>query len=129
MLTQGKGTAVTEYAEESTVSWYDITIAGRQFNIASRRGEAHIRDVERRIGETITELQNRSEKSNSMNLAFLTALNLADQLVSLEAEISLAPYQRDRQLKTILGRLETVIPDEPGAQEPPNREDTAAVFD
>lgn len=129
MLTQGKGTAVTEYAEESAVSWYDITIAGRQFNIASRRGEAHIRDVERRIGETITELQNRSEKSNTMNLAFLTALNLADQLVSLEAEISLAPYQRDRQLRTILERLETVFPDDLGAQEPPNREDTTAVFD
>ena len=120
---------MTEYAEASAVSWYDISIGGRQFNIASRRGEAHIRTVERRIEETIGELQRRSDRQNSLSLAFLTALNLADQLISLEAELELAPHERDRKLRKLLQHLETVVPDEPGAAEPPDRKDTTAVFD
>ena len=120
---------MTEYAEESAVSWYDITIAGRQFNIASRRGEAHIRDVERRLEETIEELAERVEGHSSLNLAFLTALNLADQLVSLEVVLNMAPHERERQLRRMLERLRAVFPDEPEASDAPDKEDTTAVFD
>ena len=120
---------MSEYAEDATVSWYDITISGKQFNIASRRGEAHIRKVERRIDETIADLSDRVQGQNSLNVALLTALNLADQLLTLEAEFDAAPQRFDRQLRTMVSRLTSVMPEDRRAVEIPNKEDTSAVFD
>ncbi len=120
---------MSEHAEDATVSWYDITIAGKQFNIASRRGEAHIRNVERRIEETITDLSDRVQGQNSFNVALLTALNLADQLVTLEAEVDAVPQRFDQQLRTMVSRLTSVMPEDRRAVEIPNKEDTPAVFD
>ena len=127
--TQGRGAHVTEYAEDSTVSWYDITIAGKQFNIASRRGETHIRNVERMVEETISELSDRMQGQNSLNGALLAALNLADRLVTLEAEAENAPVQFDQQLRVMVTRLMSVIPEDNRVMGTTNKEGTTAVLD
>jgi len=66
---------------EPEASWFDITIAGKRFNIASRHGEEHIREVERLLNETFEEVNSRVEGQSLLNIALLTALNLADQLL------------------------------------------------
>ncbi len=73
-----------EKPEEREASWHGITVAGRRFNIASRHGEEHIRQVERLLTETFEEVNARIEGQPILNVAFLTALNLADQLLSLK---------------------------------------------
>ena len=128
-INQGRGAHVTEYAEDSTVSWYDITIAGKQFNIASRRGETHIRNVERMVEETISELSDRMQGQNSLNGALLAALNLADRLVTLEAEAENAPVQFDQQLRVMVTRLMSVIPEDNRVMGTTNKEGTTAVLD
>ena len=65
--------------------WYDITIAGRQFNIASRHGESHIRQVEALLERTLREMGDRVEGKNLISVALLAALNLADQLMEAES--------------------------------------------
>jgi cell division protein ZapA (FtsZ GTPase activity inhibitor) len=66
------------------VHWYDVTIAGKQFNIASRHGESHIRQLEALLDRTLREMGDRVEGKNLVSVALLAALNLADQL--LEAQ-------------------------------------------
>ena len=127
--TQGRGVRVDEYTEETDVSWHGISIAGKQFNIASRRGEAHIRNVERRVEETITELNERVQGQTTLNVALLTALNLADQLVSLESEMKSAPGRFDQQLRVMVTRLMSVIPEDESVMRASNKEGTTAVFD
>ena len=83
---------MTDDSEDGRVSWYDITIAGKQFNIASRRGEGHIRSVERLIQETVAELTGRGQGQNQINLALLTALAGAISLTRL-----LAPLDSSRR--------------------------------
>lgn len=118
-----------EYTEESDVSWHGITISGKQFNIASRRGEDHIRSVERRVEETISELNERVQGQTTLNVALLTALNLADQLVSLELEMKSAPGRFDQQLRVMVTRLMSVIPEDKSVMRASNKEGTTAVFD
>ena len=81
--TQGWGEHVENRPAQS-VHWYDITIAGKQFNIASRHGESHIRQLEALLERTLREMGGRVEGKNLISVALLAALNLADQL--LEAE-------------------------------------------
>lgn len=120
---------MTEFPEDAEVSWYDISIAGRQFNIASRRGEAHIRNVERLIEETIADLSDRVQGQNPLNLALLTALNLADRLLSLESDLNSGAGKWQEQLERMLNRLGQVVPDGYRSLDPVEKESTSAVFD
>ncbi len=72
--------------EPTQSTWYDITIAGKQFTISTRHGEEHVRRVERLLGETMAEISSRIDARNPLNVALLTALNLADQLILRDAE-------------------------------------------
>jgi cell division protein ZapA (FtsZ GTPase activity inhibitor) len=67
-----------------SVHWYDITIAGKQFNISSRHGESHIRQLEALLERTLREMGDRVEGKNLISVALLAALNLADQLMEAE---------------------------------------------
>ena len=120
---------VEELAEEAQVTWYDITIAGKDFNIASRRGEAHIRDVERLVGETIEELKDGVARHHTLNLALLAALNIADQLVSLQTELNADSSPWSIQIRKILTKLDSVGSEEFFSARPSDKKDTSAVFD
>lgn len=84
------------------VQWYDITIDGKQFNIASRHGEGHIRKVERLLERTVEEMRERVQGKGPTTVALLTALNLADQLLVAEAD-------RNQDVQAIHHRLERLV--------------------
>lgn len=67
---------------ESEPHRYDIAIAGKKFTIASRRGEAHIREVEKLLSSTYDEVSAHIQGQTALHMALLTALNLADELVN-----------------------------------------------
>lgn len=88
---------------------YDITIAGKQFNIASRYGEAHIRRMERLIQDTILEMGENAEGKGMLTVALLAALNLADRVISAESEHDQAQRRFDSRLGEMLGVLERTL--------------------
>lgn len=90
-------------------SWYDITVAGKRFNIASRRGESHIRQVERLLNETFEEVSARVQGQAVLNIALLTALNLADELLSLRTVQEGASEELTRRVGFLVTRLESVL--------------------
>ena len=95
--------------EEQEASWYDITVAGKRFNIASRRGETHIREVERLLNETFEEVSARVQGQPVMNIALLTALNLADELLSSRAAKDGESEAMSRRVGSLVTRLESAL--------------------
>jgi cell division protein ZapA (FtsZ GTPase activity inhibitor) len=95
--------------EERGTSWYDITVAGKRFNIASRHGEIHIREVERLLNETFEQVSARVQGQPVLNIALLTALNLADELLSLRTALNGASEEMSRRVEGLVSRLETVL--------------------
>ena len=90
-------------------SWYDITVAGKRFNIASRRGESHIRQVERLLNETFEEVSARVTGQPVLNIALLTALTLADELLSLRTLQDGASEELSRRVEFLVTRLESAL--------------------
>ena len=137
-----------EKPEEREASWFSINVAGKRFNIASRHGEEHIRRVERLLTETFEEVNTRIEGQPLLNVAFLTALNLADQLLSLKESREGQSDEWNQRVESMMARLEAALPEtmelpedhagsgtasngtrgNPGPGEN-NRFDTPAVFD
>lgn len=99
-------------------SWYDITIGGKRFNIASRHGETHIREVERLLEETYEEVRGRSPGQTALNVALLTALNLADQLLSLRQAVKEESGGWTGRVEALLQRLDEILgaAEKPGSQ-------------
>ena len=98
-----------EQQVEQEASWFDITVAGKRFNIASRRGEAHIREVERLLNETFEEVSARVQGQPVMNIALLTALNLADQLLSSRSAQDGASEEISKRVEFLVSRLESAL--------------------
>jgi cell division protein ZapA (FtsZ GTPase activity inhibitor) len=102
--------------DEQEASWYDITVAGKRFNIASRHGESHIREVERLLNETFEEVSARVQGQALLNIALLTALNLADRLLNLRSEQNGTSETWSRRVELLVTRLESVLHEEPSSQ-------------
>lgn len=94
---------------EPEVSWFDITVAGKRFNIASRHGEAHIREVESLLNGTFDEVSSRVEGQSLLNVALLTALNLADQLLNQKSEQHGEVENLSNRVENMVARLQTAI--------------------
>lgn len=95
--------------EEQEASWYDIAVAGKRFNIASRHGEAYIREVERLLNETFEEVSARVQGQPVLNIALLTALNLADQLLAVQTAQNGATDELSRRVEFLVTRLQSVL--------------------
>lgn len=106
---------MSERATGQEAAWYDITIAGKRFNVASRHGEAHIRAVERLLGDTYDEVNARVKGQSALNVALLTALNLADQLLAIQSGQEGASAEWGERMETMLVRLSSALgPEENG---------------
>jgi cell division protein ZapA (FtsZ GTPase activity inhibitor) len=116
MTTPISGAPVTQTARAEP-SWYDVTIGGKRFNIASRHGEAHIREVERLLEETYEEVRARAQGQTALNVALLTALNLADQLLSLKVALRAESGGWTDRVESLLQRLDTIL----GPEEAPDQ--------
>lgn len=92
-----------------SVRWYDITIAGKPFNIASRHGEVHIRKVERLLEKTVDEVTDRIQGKSPATIALLSALNLADQLLLMES----TSQAFNGRLELMLHRLQIALGESP----------------
>ncbi len=94
---------MTERPVSAEPNWYDITIAGKKFTIASRHGEAHIRAVEKMIADTYEEVGARIQGQTAVHIALLTALNLADELINTQHALRDQYGERIEDMLTRLG--------------------------
>ena len=96
-------------ARGESLHWYDISIAGKQFHIASRHGEFHIRRLEGLLERTFAEMGTRVEGKNLVTVALLAALNLADQLLEAEQSRTDEAQAINARLESWLGRLDSAL--------------------
>jgi cell division protein ZapA (FtsZ GTPase activity inhibitor) len=94
---------------EQAASWYDITVAGKRFNIASRQDEVQIREVERLLNETFEQVSARVTGQPALNIALLTALNLADQLVNQRMAENGAADDLHRRVEGLVTQLQAAL--------------------
>ena len=86
----------------------ELNINGNRFQISSNCGEEHIRKVERFLDEQISEVNRQTNAYGPTNLAFLVALNLADELLNLRGRLS--RYEEvEEGLSRLCERLENVL--------------------
>ncbi len=97
--------AVAQNLDE--ISWHRIEVAGRQFQVSSRRSQSHMQEVERLLAETHAEVKVNLEGHPPLHAALLTAINLADQLICREQ--GHAVRQSNLRIKSLLGRLDQVF--------------------
>ncbi len=88
---------------------YQITINGNRLDIASSCGEEHIREVERFLDLQVAEVNQQTGAIGSQTyLAFLVALNLADELLNLQRRQS--QYELIEQgLSNLCSRLDMAL--------------------
>jgi len=106
---EGTPMAHGAHVQEPEARWYTVTIAGNQFDIASRKGESHIRQVESLLDTTHAEVAARAVGQPPHNLALLTALNLADQLLELRNQRQGNDDLWNQRVSTMVDRLQRVL--------------------
>ena len=114
---------------EPPVAWYDIHIGSQQFTIASRKGEAHVRSVERLIGETVQEMDGLLDGQGPASTAILIALNLADKLQTIfDSEKQMGDRSASR-LQALVGRLSSALDNPANPGDYGDGEHTSAVYE
>ena len=59
----------------------EIRVLGQNFSVKSDSDETHVREVARYVNEKIDEIMRKTKTVSSLNVAILTALNIADDLL------------------------------------------------
>ncbi len=59
----------------------DIKVFGQTFTVKTDAGEEHIREIERFVNEKADEILKKTRSVSTLNVAILTALNIADDLI------------------------------------------------
>lgn len=93
------------------MSWYEVNIAGRKFRISTRSEEAHIREVEQLLELTYREVTESAGVQPNLQLALLTALNLADQLIDQGKNSAAHEHESTQRMTTLAHRLEQALQD------------------
>ena len=115
--------------EEPPVAWYDIHIGNQQFTIASRKGEEHVRSVEKLIGETVRKMDGLLDGQGPANTALLIALNLADQLQAIRSTEKQNGADDADRLRSLVGKLASTLDNPSNTVEHKIGEHTSAVYE
>ena len=87
---------------------YQININGNLFEISSPHGELHIREVEKFLNNQIDEVNKISNTMGQTNLAYLVALNLADDLLKIRKK-QLKYENIEQNLTNLYEKLEKAV--------------------
>lgn len=88
---------------------YKINIKGQQFTVSSQYSEEHIKQVEAFLVERIDEVAAKSDTYNLTSLTILVALNLADELLTIQNNKNYIADSAKESLMTIVDRLDTIV--------------------
>ena len=93
-------------AENRTVS---VRIRGREFRIRGSEDEESLQRVAGYLDETMARLEERTGTVDSLDVALLTALNLAREVVELR-EGRRSDTVSPKRLRSLIERVEASIP-------------------
>ena len=94
--------------QENDSKQYQINISGNRFSISSPYGEEHVREVEKFLGQQIQEVSEQTEEFGPSSIALLVALNLADNLLTLQKKVTKFDGI-EADLQTLYYRLDKVL--------------------
>jgi len=58
---------------------FHIKLLGQELSVLSDSGDDHVENVVKYVNDTIEDIQKNSNNFNSLNIAILAALNIADE--------------------------------------------------
>ena len=93
-------------AEKRSVS---VRIRGREFRIRGNEDEESLQRVAGYLDETMARLEERTGAVDSLDVALLTALNLAREVVELR-EGRRAETVSPKRLRSLIERIEGALP-------------------
>ncbi|MBL93048.1 MAG: hypothetical protein CMH56_14705 [Myxococcales bacterium] len=88
----------------------EVSLLGQSFSVRSNKEERHVHAVASMVNRRIQDLKNAyPRKMSEQRAALLVALNLADDLLELESEMS--DFRGDLRQKTqdILGKVQSAM--------------------
>lgn len=88
-----------------------VTIFGEEYSIKGYADEQHIIRVAKYVDKRMRDIALRSKNRSANKIAVLTALNLADQLLSLEDKSRTDREQVEDKAKNILEMLDSSLID------------------
>lgn len=88
---------------------YHIKILGQEFTVLSDSGDEHVKSVMEYINNKVMELENKSPNTNTLNVAILVALNIADEYMKLLKGNKEEIYnQIDRQAQNLINLIDEI---------------------
>ncbi|MEZ4218927.1 MAG: cell division protein ZapA [Myxococcota bacterium] len=85
-----------------------VRISGNEYRIRSDADEDALQRVARYVDETMERIRTRTGAVDSLEIALLTALNIARELVELRGERAAAPPPE--ALRALIERVEAAVP-------------------
>jgi cell division protein ZapA len=64
---------------------FHIKLLGQELSVLSDSGDDHVAKVVKYVNDTLEEVRRSSNNFNSLNIAILTALNIADEYLKSKA--------------------------------------------
>ncbi|OPY09584.1 MAG: Cell division protein ZapA [Syntrophus sp. PtaB.Bin001] len=88
---------------------YHIKILGQEFTVLSDSGDEHVESVMAYVNHKVMELESRVPNTSTLNIAILTALNIADEYIKLFKGNKEEVYnQIDRQVQNLINLIDEV---------------------
>jgi cell division protein ZapA (FtsZ GTPase activity inhibitor) len=93
-------------AEKASIT---VRLRGREFRIRGDDDEASLQRVAKHLDDTMARLEQRTGRVDSLDVALLTALNLAREVIELREGRS-ASHVDSRRLRSLIERVESALP-------------------
>ena len=81
---------------------YDVKVFNQSFSVKSEEDEAYVRQVASYVDQKIREVGERSPSISSLNVALLTAMNIADDLLKTGREREAKNKKLAKQVKSLI---------------------------
>ena len=86
-----------------------IQIYGKTYNLKSSSGEIETEEVAAYVDSKMRELAEASNKNPALDLAILTALNVAQELMELQRQTDTQSQEREDKIGQLLVSLENEL--------------------
>ena len=86
-----------------------IEIYGKTYNLKSSSGEIETEEVAAYVDSKMRELAEASNKTPALDLAILTALNVAQELMELQRQTDTQSQEREDKIGQLLVSLENEL--------------------
>ena len=81
---------------------YDVKVFNQSFSVKSEADETYVRQVASFVDQKIREIGDKTPSISSLNVALLTAMNIADEYLKLNRERESKNKKLAKQVKSLI---------------------------